>query len=72
MKQMSMTQPMLLIMGWTASGKGKLAFELAQRLHGQILSIDSTKVYLRMDIRIKMEYGIEGKRKEGVFFPRPL
>jgi len=40
----------LLIMGCTASGKGKLAFELAQRLAGEILSIDSMKVYRRMDI----------------------
>lgn len=41
---------MLLIMGCTASGKGKLAYELARRLGGEILSIDSMKVYRRMDI----------------------
>ncbi len=50
MKEMSMVQPMLLLMGCTASGKGKLAFELARRLGGEILSIDSMKVYRRMDI----------------------
>ncbi len=37
-------------MGVTASGKGRLAFELAKKLDAEILSIDSMKVYLRMDI----------------------
>ena len=41
---------MLLITGCTACGKGTLAFELARRWGGQILSIDSMKVYRRMDI----------------------
>jgi len=41
---------MLLIMGCTAGGKGRLAFELARRLTGEILSIDSMKVYRGMDI----------------------
>jgi len=41
---------MILIMGVTASGKGNLAFELARRLDGEILSVDSMKVYRRMDI----------------------
>ncbi len=45
-----MTGKMLLIMGCTACGKGKLAFELARRVGGQILSIDSMKIYRRMDI----------------------
>jgi tRNA dimethylallyltransferase len=40
----------ILILGVTASGKGALAFELARRLHGEIVSIDSMKVYRRMDI----------------------
>jgi len=40
----------ILILGVTASGKGTLAFELARRLHGEIVSIDSMKVYRRMDI----------------------
>ncbi len=42
--------PMILIMGCTASGKSKLAFEMAKRLNGEILSIDSMKVYRSMDI----------------------
>ena len=41
---------MLLILGVTASGKGRLAFDLAQSLHAEIISIDSMKVYRRMDI----------------------
>jgi tRNA dimethylallyltransferase len=40
----------LLIIGVTASGKGRLAFELAERLDAEIISIDSMKVYRRMDI----------------------
>ena len=40
----------ILILGVTASGKGRLAFELAQRLDAEIISVDSMKVYRRMDI----------------------
>jgi tRNA dimethylallyltransferase len=50
---------MVLILGVTASGKGRLAFDLAESLGGlrlssaerpEIISIDSMKVYRRMDI----------------------
>ncbi len=44
------SSPMFLILGCTASGKGAVAFELARRIGGEILSIDSMKVYRRMDI----------------------
>jgi len=40
----------ILILGVTASGKGKLAFELAKSLNGEIVSVDSMKVYRRMNI----------------------
>jgi tRNA dimethylallyltransferase len=40
----------ILILGVTASGKGQLAFSLAQSLGAEIISIDSMKVYRRMDI----------------------
>lgn len=40
----------ILILGVTAGGKGSLAFELAKRLGGEIISVDSMKVYRRMDI----------------------
>jgi len=41
---------MILIPGVTASGKGQLAFDLAKELDAEIISIDSMKVYKRMDI----------------------
>jgi len=41
---------MILILGTTASGKGQLAFHLAEYLGAEIISIDSMKVYRRMDI----------------------
>lgn len=41
---------MILILGVTASGKNRLAFNLAQSLDAEIISIDSMKVYRRMDI----------------------
>ncbi|MBE0536863.1 MAG: tRNA (adenosine(37)-N6)-dimethylallyltransferase MiaA [Phycisphaerae bacterium] len=41
---------MILILGVTASGKGAVAFELARKIGGEIISIDSMKVYRRMDI----------------------
>ncbi len=41
---------MILVLGVTASGKGALAFELARRIGGEIVSIDSMKVYRRLDI----------------------
>ncbi len=49
-RQEIMTQPMILILGVTGSGKGRLAFELAKSLDAEIVSIDSMKVYRRMDI----------------------
>jgi len=41
---------MILILGVTASGKGRLAYDLATSLGAEIISIDSMKVYRRMDI----------------------
>jgi len=41
---------MILILGVTASGKGRLAFNLAKEIGAEIISIDSMKVYRRMDI----------------------
>jgi tRNA dimethylallyltransferase len=45
-----MDKKKILILGVTASGKGKLAFEIAKAIGGEIVSIDSMKVYRRMDI----------------------
>jgi tRNA dimethylallyltransferase len=45
-----MNRDRILILGVTASGKGKLAFNLAVSLDAEIISVDSMKVYRRMDI----------------------
>ena len=45
-----MSAEKILILGVTAGGKGKLAFELAKKIGAEIVSIDSMKVYRRMDI----------------------
>jgi len=41
---------MILILGVTGTGKGKLAFRLADDIGAEIISVDSMKVYRRMDI----------------------
>ena len=41
---------MILILGVTGTGKGRLAFDLAKSSGAEIISIDSMKVYRRMDI----------------------
>lgn len=41
---------MILVLGVTASGKARLGFELAQMRDGEIVSVDSMKIYRRMDI----------------------
>ncbi|MDI6448467.1 tRNA (adenosine(37)-N6)-dimethylallyltransferase MiaA [Anaerobaca lacustris] len=41
---------MIMILGVTASGKGRLAFEMARRIDAEIVSVDSMKVYRRMDV----------------------
>lgn len=40
----------ILILGVTASGKGRLAFELAKATNAEVISVDSMKVYRRMVI----------------------
>jgi tRNA dimethylallyltransferase len=40
----------ILILGVTGTGKGRLAFDLAQATGAEIISVDSMKVYRRMDI----------------------
>jgi tRNA dimethylallyltransferase len=48
--QQIMKSDMVLILGVTASGKGRLAFDLARKTGAEIVSVDSMKVYRRMDI----------------------
>jgi tRNA dimethylallyltransferase len=43
-------QPLLVILGATASGKSELALEIAARAGGELLSVDSMQVYLHMDV----------------------
>ncbi len=45
-----MTARLTFILGCTGCGKGTLGRELASRVGGEIVSIDSMKVYRRMDI----------------------
>lgn len=47
-----MTEPLdiVFILGCTGCGKGAVARELARRAGGEIISVDSMKVYRRMDI----------------------
>jgi len=40
----------ILILGVTGTGKGRLAFDLAKQIGAEIISIDSMKVYRRMDV----------------------
>ncbi|HSC47889.1 MAG TPA: isopentenyl transferase family protein, partial [Gammaproteobacteria bacterium] len=42
--------PAILLMGPTASGKTALAVELARRLNGGLVSVDSAMIYRGMDI----------------------
>ncbi len=42
--------PLFCVVGPTASGKSRLAVELAQRMGGEVVSCDSMQVYRRMDI----------------------
>ena len=43
-------QKVYFILGCTACGKGAVARELARRAGAQIVSVDSMKIYRRMDI----------------------
>lgn len=45
-----MKTDLIVILGPTASGKTKLAVELAKKLNGEIISADSRQVYRKMDI----------------------
>src|SRR3954447_15495871 len=47
---MAVFDGILMIVGATASGKSALAMEVAERVGGEILSVDSMQVYRGMDI----------------------
>ena len=44
------TQPLVVILGPTASGKTALSLEIAKLFHGEIISADSRQIYRYMDI----------------------
>jgi tRNA dimethylallyltransferase len=43
-------KPLLVILGATASGKSELALDVAARVGGELLSVDSMQVYRGMDV----------------------
>lgn len=43
-------RPLLVLTGTTASGKTKASLFLAERLRGEVISLDSMKIYRKMDI----------------------
>ena len=47
---MAVSPKLLVILGPTASGKSALAMDMARRIEGEILSVDSMQVYRQMDI----------------------
>ncbi len=47
---MNKTSKIIAITGATASGKSKLALELAKELNGEIINADSVQVYSKLDI----------------------
>ena len=42
--------PIICVVGPTASGKTKLSVALCQRLNGEVLSCDSMQIYRGMDV----------------------
>ena len=47
---MSTLKKLIVILGPTASGKSELAFKLAKKFNGEIISADSRQIYKGMDI----------------------
>lgn len=47
----------IIVLGPTASGKTKMAVQLAYALNGEIVSIDSRQVYKKLDIGTGKDYG---------------
>lgn len=45
-----MSAPLLAILGPTGAGKSQLALELAERVGGEIVSVDSAQVFIGLDI----------------------
>jgi tRNA dimethylallyltransferase len=56
MIQKQNNQPLIVILGPTASGKTKLAVNVASKLNGEIISADSRQVYRGMNIGTGKDY----------------
>ncbi len=54
--------PPVFLAGPTAAGKSAVAMELAERLHGEIISVDSMQVYRGLDIGTAKPSSAEQKR----------
>lgn len=54
--QKETNQPLIVILGPTASGKTKLAVNVASKLNGEIISADSRQVYRGMNIGTGKDY----------------
>ncbi len=54
--QKQSNQPLIVILGPTASGKTKLAVNVASKLNGEIISADSRQVYRGMNIGTGKDY----------------
>ena len=44
--------PIVVVLGSTGAGKSKLALEIAQKFHGEIISADAMQMYKGLDIVI--------------------
>lgn len=56
MQKENNNQPLIVILGPTASGKTKLAVNVASKLNGEIISADSRQVYQGMNIGTGKDY----------------
>ncbi len=56
-------KPLILIAGPTASGKTSTSVQLAKRIDGEIISVDSMQVYKRLDIGTAK---VKEEEKEGI------
>ncbi len=69
------SQPLLTILGPTATGKTALAVAVACRLNGEIISADSRQVFRGMDIgtgKDLAEYEVRNGRQESLHIPHHL
>lgn len=69
---MKRKSPLIVIVGPTASGKSRVAIELAGVLKGEIVSADSMQIYKKMDIGTAKVMPTERYDKQGNYIPHHL